>query len=323
MAHHAGVSDGLTPLRPPPRVPAKPKPEPSVNSADLEILSDIMLSASVKKIEVSGISDSVQLQSAEKLVVCTETHPTKQAATDVESTGLINILEDQTKSDLNSLSISTALLASRPEAQMDNTCPADFSTNALISKKEHKVETADISETPKIYPVPKPRTMLPSQTVKTKEGDKILSPTENSCTSECNSLIPAVPPRRKKSAPAAFHLQVLQSNKSLLQVDVSSNSNNNNNNHKEGCLIDLDMDFAGTVSTTGDSNPLASNTKPLEPQRSWSSKELKLLDFDDKKLVQSSNDDMSSVQVTDDWLMSQDEEKSENAILKSSFNSPW
>lgn len=324
LAHHAGVLDGLTPLRPPPRVPTKPKlePESSVNS-DLEKLSDnSMLSASVKKIEVSGTSDPVQLQSAEKLVMCTETHPTKQAATDVESTGLVNILEDQPKSDLNSLSISTALLASRPEAQMDTTCPADFSTNALISKKEHKVETADISEMPKIYPVPKPRTILPSQTVKTKEGDKILSPTENSCTSECNSLIPAVPPRRKKSAPAAFHLQVLQSNKSLLQADVSSNSNNNNN-HREGCLIDIDMDFAGTVNTKGDSNHLASYTKPLEPQRSWSSKELKLLDFDDKKLVQSSNDDMSSLQVTDNWLMGQDEEKSENTIFKSSFDSPW
>lgn len=34
---------------------------------------------------------------------------------------------------------------------------------------------------------------------------------------EAPSLAPKVPPRRKKSAPAAFHLQVLQSNSQLLQ----------------------------------------------------------------------------------------------------------
>ncbi|CAI9587101.1 unnamed protein product [Staurois parvus] len=323
LAHHAAASDGLIPLRPPPRVPPKPKPEPSVNLADQEKLSDLnMLSASVEKIEVSGISDPVLLQPGEILVVCMETHPTKQAETDVESTVSISTLEDRPKLDLNNVSISAALLTSRPEAQVDTACSADVSTNALISKKEHEVETADTSETLKMCPIPKPRTMLPSQIVKNKEGDKILSTTKNNCTSECNSFIPAVPPRRKKSAPAAFHLQVLQSNKSLLQVDVSSNSNNNNN-HSEGCLIDIDMDLAETVSTKGDSNHFASHTKPLEPQRSWSSKELDVLDFDDKKLVQSSNDDMSSVQFTDNWLMGQDEEKSENTIFKSSCDSPW
>lgn len=305
------MSDVLTPSRPPPRVPPKQKPEPSVNSGDQEKISDInLLSASFKKIEVSEKSDLAQFQPSEKLVICTENNHPKQAQTDVDAMGSISALED--KHDLNSQSISTALSASRPEAHIDSTCSAEFSANDLISKKEQNVETTEISATPKVYPIPKPRTILPSQTVKaqeTKQDDNMLSPTKNNCTSECNSFIPAVPPRRKKSAPAAFHLQVLQSNKSLLQVDLSSNTNNNNN-RREGCLIDLDMDFSETVSTKGDSDHLTGHAKPLEPQRSWSSKELDLLDFDNKNLVQSSNNDMSSEQFTDNWLMGQDEEKS-------------
>ncbi|KAM5165652.1 synaptojanin-2 [Mantella aurantiaca] len=310
LEHPTGVSDVLTPSRPPPRVPPKPKPEPSVTSADQEKISDInLVSASFKKIEVSEKSDLAHLQPSEKTLICTESHHPKQAGIDVESMGSINALEDEHKSDLNSQSISTAPSASRPEAHIGTTCFADFSANALISQN---VETAEIIATPKVYPIPKPRTILPSQTVKaqeTKQDDNMLSPTKNNCTTECNSFIPAVPPRRKKSAPAAFHLQVLQSNKSLLQVDMSSNSNNNNN-HRDGCLIDLDMDFSETVSTKGDSDHLTGHAKPLEPQRSWSSKELDLLDFDNKNLVQSSNNDMSSEQFTDNWLMSQDEEKS-------------
>ncbi|XP_018422687.1 PREDICTED: synaptojanin-2 [Nanorana parkeri] len=323
LGHRAEICDGLIPLKPPPRVPPKPKHEPSVISPDLEKISDNnLLSASVKKIEESGISDFAQSQPAEELVVCSETHHPKQATTDVGSTVSGNALEDKLKSDLNGQSIQAALSASRPEALIGTICSADVSTNTLISKKEHKVETADISDTPRMYPIPKPRTILPPQTAKTqetKQGDKILSPTKNNCTSECSSFTPAVPPRRKKSAPAAFHLQVLQSNKSLFQ-DVMSSNTNNNNSRSEGCLID--MDFPEIVSTKDDSDLPTGHNKPLQPERSWSSKELDLLDFDDNKLVQSSNDGMTSEQFTDNWLMGQDEEKSETTIFKSNCDSP-
>lgn len=316
------MSDCLIPLKPPPRVPPKPKPEPPVISTDLEKISDSnLLSASVKKLEVSGISDVAQSQPSEELVVCTENHHPKQVATDVKSTGSVGALEDKPTLDLNGQSIPAALLTSSPQAHVGTTCSADFSTNAMISKQEHKVESAD---TPKMYPVPKPRTILPSQTAKTEaanKGDKMLSPTKNNCTSECISFSPAVPPRRKKSAPAAFHLQVLQSNKDLLQDVVSSNTNNNNS-HGEGCLIDIDMDFPETVSTKDDSDLPTGHIKPLQPQRSWSSKDLDLLHFDDKKLVQSSNDDMSSGQFTDNWLMGQDEEASEMTSFKRHGDSP-
>ncbi|XP_072265471.1 uncharacterized protein [Pyxicephalus adspersus] len=320
------MTDSLLPLKPPPRVPPKPKSpsESSVNTADLEKLSDInLLSESVKKIEVTGIGGHAQLQPAEEPVVCTETHHPKQTATDVASTGSVSALDDQNKSNQNCQSIPASHSPSTPEALLGTLSSADFSANALFSKKEHKEETADIGDTPKMYPIPKPRTLLPSKTVKTeetKQDDKILSPTKNNCSSECNSSLPAVPPRRKKSAPAAFHLQVLQSNQGLLQFDMSSN-NNNNNNHNEGCLIDLDTDIPAAVSTKGDSDHLASHTKPLEPQRSWSSKELDLLDFD-KNLDQFSSD-ASFEQFTDNWLMGQEGEKSENTVLKNNCESPW
>ncbi|NXO68687.1 SYNJ2 protein, partial [Phainopepla nitens] len=84
----------------------------------------------------------------------------------------------------------------------------------------------------KITPVPKPRTQVGKpqesrgsserQPLSASTAEAIVLPPQNA------PFAPKVPPRRKKSAPAAFHLQVLQSSDSPLFSGSLFNSNNNN-----------------------------------------------------------------------------------------------
>ncbi|XP_035880834.1 synaptojanin-2 isoform X3 [Phyllostomus discolor] len=70
-------------------------------------------------------------------------------------------------------------------------------------------------------PVPKPRTLHPGKGA--ESGPRVEKPAEDEAPSavasllEVPPLVPQAPPRRKKSAPAAFHLQVLQTRSQLLQ----------------------------------------------------------------------------------------------------------
>ncbi|NWW06021.1 SYNJ2 protein, partial [Oreocharis arfaki] len=82
----------------------------------------------------------------------------------------------------------------------------------------------------KVTPVPKPRTGKPQESRGSSErqppsastAEAIVLPPQNT------PFAPKVPPRRKKSAPAAFHLQALQSSDSPLFSGSLFNSNNNN-----------------------------------------------------------------------------------------------
>ncbi|XP_042745783.1 synaptojanin-2 isoform X2 [Lagopus leucura] len=95
------------------------------------------------------------------------------------------------------------------------------------------LEDAAILSPTKITPVPKPRTSQPGKPQESR-GSSDKQPNSPS-TAEANapppqnaSFIPKVPPRRKKSAPAALHLQVLQSSDNSLLRELMFNSNNNN-----------------------------------------------------------------------------------------------
>ncbi|XP_017908900.1 PREDICTED: synaptojanin-2 isoform X1 [Capra hircus] len=89
-----------------------------------------------------------------------------------------------------------------------------------IGPPELSPDTPPLATVP---PVPKPRTFqlrkgaarkaTPDEAPPTPEAP----PTATPPTPEAPPLVPQVPPRRKKSAPAAFHLQVLQSSCQLLQ----------------------------------------------------------------------------------------------------------
>ncbi|OXB83725.1 UNVERIFIED_CONTAM: hypothetical protein H355_013080 [Colinus virginianus] len=114
------------------------------------------------------------------------------------------------------------------------------------------LEDAAILSPTKITPVPKPRTSQPGKPQESRGSSDRQPPSPS--TTEANapppqssSFIPKVPPRRKKSAPAALHLQALQSSEHPLLRELMLNSNNNN----PGCPQPQDADvlhFAPTGS---------------------------------------------------------------------------
>uniref|UniRef100_A0A8C3PUZ7 Synaptojanin-2 n=1 Tax=Chrysolophus pictus TaxID=9089 RepID=A0A8C3PUZ7_CHRPC len=112
------------------------------------------------------------------------------------------------------------------------------------------LEDAAILSPTKITPVPKPRTSQPGKPQESR-GSSDKQPNSPS-TTEANaappqntSFIPKVPPRRKKSAPAALHLQFLQSSDNSLLRELMFNSNNNN----PGCPQHQDSDVLQVAST--------------------------------------------------------------------------
>uniref|UniRef100_A0A669P680 Synaptojanin-2 n=1 Tax=Phasianus colchicus TaxID=9054 RepID=A0A669P680_PHACC len=132
----------------------------------------------------------------------------------------------------------------RAGTKMENTIQNPFGL------PEPCLEDAAILSPTKITPVPKPRTSQPGKPQESR-GSSDKQPNSPS-TAEANavppqntSFIPKVPPRRKKSAPAALHLQVLQSSDNSLLRELMFNSNNNN----PGCSQRQDSDVLQVAST--------------------------------------------------------------------------
>ncbi|NXC10520.1 SYNJ2 protein, partial [Orthonyx spaldingii] len=117
--------------------------------------------------------------------------------------------------------------AMSPEEQFDQQ-----TTQSPFGLLEPHLEAGAILSPIKITPVPKPRTQAGKaqesrgsserQTPSASTAEAIVLPPQNA------AFAPKVPPRRKKSAPAAFHLQVLQSSDSPLFSGSLFNTNNNN-----------------------------------------------------------------------------------------------
>ncbi|XP_008837699.1 synaptojanin-2 isoform X1 [Nannospalax galili] len=113
-----------------------------------------------------------------------------------------------------------------PEEQLEPQ-PVHFTIGPL----DMGLETPPPVAAPRVPPVPKPRTFQPGKGVERRPSSSKLAveaPPMTGATElpppEAPSLAPRVPPRRKKSAPAAFHMQVLQSNSQLLQSLTCSSS---------------------------------------------------------------------------------------------------
>ncbi|XP_041325973.1 synaptojanin-2 isoform X2 [Pyrgilauda ruficollis] len=97
---------------------------------------------------------------------------------------------------------------------------------------EPHLEAGAILRPTKITPVPKPRTQAgkPQESRGSSERQPLSAGTAEAMVLPPQNapFAPKVPPRRKKSAPAAFHLQVLQSSDNPLFRASLFNSNNNN-----------------------------------------------------------------------------------------------
>ncbi|NXP21467.1 SYNJ2 protein, partial [Scytalopus superciliaris] len=114
----------------------------------------------------------------------------------------------------------------------------------------------------KITPVPKPRTTHAGKPQESWGSSERQPPSASMAEAivlppESAPFAPKVPPRRKKSAPAAFHLQVLQSSDSPLFSGSLLNSNNNN----PGSCPQTDVP-AGSAPTAS-ASPENSTTKLL------------------------------------------------------------
>ncbi|KAG9466861.1 hypothetical protein GDO78_015962 [Eleutherodactylus coqui] len=304
--YHDEISDSVLLLRPPPKVPPKPKPEPCANAVGSNI-SQIAQSD-------SGGDDLITLDCMDEMTNDHTNHLNKvQTAVPIYPLQFTGASDSITNADVNVTCSQTHLPDCKSEFQPDTTTTSSSPTVSVTP-------AADNSDIPRIRPVPKPRTLPPSQIVKcqgTKQSNETTAETYATCEEISNntSFPPAVPPRRKKSAPAAFHLQVLQSMKSLSEDDATSNKNNNNNS-SGGTLVNIDC-FHETLSTKDNTDQ--DSTLLLEPQRSWSSEGM-LLDV----MFHSANPGTSTEQFTSNSNeMFQNQQKSDNSIPKGNCESPW
>ncbi|XP_021561791.1 synaptojanin-2 isoform X1 [Carlito syrichta] len=143
-----------------------------------------------------------------------------------------------------------------------------------IGPPEASHETSPLGTAPQVPPVPKPRTFQPGKGAERKPSSGRPMPGETPSMAgatalpppEAPSLVPKVPPRRKKSAPAAFHLQVLQNSSQLLQglthTGDSSDSYPSEHQSDAGALLPQGH-FLGTSSAT---SPESDSTKGLKPE---------------------------------------------------------
>ncbi|NXQ99294.1 SYNJ2 protein, partial [Sagittarius serpentarius] len=95
------------------------------------------------------------------------------------------------------------------------------------------LEAGAILSPTRITPVPKPRTAQPGKPQESRGSSERQPPSASVAEAIAlppsnASFAPKVPPRRKKSAPAALHLQVLQSSDNPLFSGLMFNSTNNN-----------------------------------------------------------------------------------------------
>ncbi|KAE8601793.1 hypothetical protein XENTR_v10013798 [Xenopus tropicalis] len=150
-------------------------------------------------------------------------------------------------------------------------------------------ESMDSNNVQNVRPVPKPRTLPPSQVAKIpqrKLSDEISSTAQVIPVQE-PSFIPKVPPRRKKSAPAAFHLEVLHSNSNLLLRDASNNSNTNT---EENVSLQIHSEHSNADNNENTQSSYFPQTHPqsMQPQETCISGEWNLLEFQCESIHQPS-----------------------------------
>ncbi|XP_077874950.1 synaptojanin-2 isoform X2 [Ictidomys tridecemlineatus] len=161
-----------------------------------------------------------------------------------------------------------------PEEQFEQQ-PIHF----IVGDPETSLEAPLPATAPRVPPVPKPRTFQPSKGDERRPSSGKPVPDEAPLVAgatmppapEAPSLVPRVPPRRKKSAPAAFHLQVLQSNSQLLQ-DLTCSSGNGSSSSSSSCLsghqpnTDNLFPQVGFLGTTSATSPETDSSRVMKPE---------------------------------------------------------
>ncbi|KAM4042486.1 synaptojanin-2 [Anomaloglossus baeobatrachus] len=306
-AYQGEISDCTLPLRPPPKVPPKPKSEPCINSVNSNISPTAQPNVVIDDLITLDPINEPEENDASNLTKIKSEHSQQF---------FIGVPESVTSSDGN--------IGHFPVPLPSTTTSSTSSTVLVPPQKDAKLNATENCDIPKIRPVPKPRTIPPSQIVKSqemKQNSEEPSTTQTKIMSDEMSNIflpPTVPPRRKKSAPAAFHLQVLQSMERLSQDDTLSNMKNNNSS-SEGFSINLDF-LGETASTKDDGDRQKSFAQLLEPQKGWTSEGT---NFEKNVKFQSTNPGTSKEEFTDIGNdMIQNEEKGNNANSEANSECP-
>ncbi|XP_051062086.1 synaptojanin-2 isoform X2 [Phodopus roborovskii] len=139
-----------------------------------------------------------------------------------------------------------------------------------VASKEMRLETPLPTTAPQVLPVPKPRTFLPGKGVERGPSsgktalDEVppMAGAAEFSPPEALSLAPKVPPRRKKSAPAAFPLQVLQGNGQLPE-DLTGSSSSPPPRQPGACLFCPHVGGPGTSPAT---SPETDDPRVAEPK---------------------------------------------------------
>uniref|UniRef100_A0A8C5PHG1 Synaptojanin-2 n=1 Tax=Leptobrachium leishanense TaxID=445787 RepID=A0A8C5PHG1_9ANUR len=305
------LSHMIIPLRSPPKVPAPPKLDPTLNPMVSKILSE------------SKDPNASCFKPSQEPCINRENSLGDIMAPVVQKTELgIDIMD----SGLTLTVASVPNLHTTEDLINFESVPA----HSLLPSQE-KVQDAiritdapEVENPPRVRPIPKPRTLPPSQLPKSQQSkhiDKIPSNFQTSLmfdeVSNNDSFMPPVPPRRKKSAPAVFHLQVLQSNKCLFE-NVSLNTDNS---RRDQCPLNIHTD--NTVDLMAkpheDNAPLSLTAQPLNPQGSWSSDGVNLLDF---PALNPTKEETSIEQFMENWVKVPEEDV-KTSLSKGNFESPW
>ncbi|XP_063185465.1 synaptojanin-2 isoform X2 [Chroicocephalus ridibundus] len=132
------------------------------------------------------------------------------------------------------------------------------------------LEAGAILSPTRITPVPKPRALQPGKPQESRGSSERQPPSVSTAEAmalppQNASFAPKVPPRRKKSAPAALHLQVLQSSDNPLFSGLMFNSNNNNAGFcpwSQDARVPVQPDLSDPTSSASPEN---NTTKQLVP----------------------------------------------------------
>ncbi|KAM4695364.1 synaptojanin-2 [Discoglossus pictus] len=286
---HMDNSSCVIPSRPPPKVPAKPELESPGSLMDSEIPLTFSLQPKTdlcKNSEKSVfLTQNLDFGSKQKPKIIPSIPKTDS---DIMVSGdpiRISTSAEKSYSDVDLMKFDTLPRNSsvyKPEPNLDVCDSLHTSVPVLEVKQEYRKDTVCTNNTQSVLPVPKPRTIPPGQIGKVqarKLSDELSSTSQNIVThDEISNNVPTVPPRRKKSAPAAFHLHLLQSNQSIFPV---ASSNNNSPSLGSATQAESALPMSDTVSSTqGTDVALDYFQNSLQTQRSWPSEGVDFLDFD-------------------------------------------
>ncbi|XP_053316832.1 synaptojanin-2 [Spea bombifrons] len=335
---HVDSMTSVISSRPPPRVPLGPKLDPCLNAIDSEMPTNITPKQDLNECGIDlGKPDIIPAETNLEPFVTTEnplihvkvpsSHKAQLDANIMDSESPLKVISAP-KSDV-AVDLINFEMAPTPSSS-DISCSTDGSLSITVPKQDLRVDFVESGNPGNVRPVPKPRTLLPSQTAKSqsKPSDKLPSTTQTNHTcdemSNNNSFAPTVPPRRKKSAPAAFHLQVLQSNNGLFCGEVTLNSNNNNSPSGASLVSGCIENTTRSITRTQENDISFTHiSQSVDLQEGRPSDGLDLLDLSADGIFLCSADDSSNEQFIDDWLKKPDGENGKKMISKENWESPW